>query len=312
MRMSATTRHLDDTDAEPFFARRARLDAYRQLGSGSFGRSELAAAWVRREQPGLGLTLPNPRSDTFLASVFLSGLGGGDIWCDERHIRRGSIPTGGLAIVDQRHSWVADLREPFESVHVFIPQRALNEITDELRTPQIEALVCPVQSPQLDPVMLHLAQALVAALARPTEASTLFGDHVFAAMCVHLAQTYGGLTAPPETKAHGGLAPWQERRAKEMLLDDLQADCSLSELADACGVSVRHLGRAFKATTGLPPHRWLLRRRVERAKELLEGTDNSLTAIALACGFADQSHLTRVFQALAGSSPGAWRRQRRT
>jgi AraC family transcriptional regulator len=309
--MNATARDLDDADAEPFFARRARLDAYRHLGSNSLGRSELAASWVRRDQPGLGLTLPNPRSDTFLASVFFSGLNAGDIWCDERHIRRGNIPVGGLAIVDQRHSWVADVTEPFESVHVFIPQRALDELTDELRAPRVEALVCPVQSPQLDPVMLHLGQALQAGLARPTEASTLFAEHVFAAMCVHLAETYGGVTAPQD-KAFGGLAPWQERRAKAMLLDDLQADCSLSELAEACGMSVRHLGRAFKATTGLPPHRWLLRRRVDRAKELLERTDQSLTAVALACGFADQSHLTRVFQALAGSSPGAWRRQRRT
>ena len=116
---------------------------------------------------------------------------------------------------------------------------------------------------------------------------------------------------PPE-RVRGGLAPWQERRAKEMLLGDLRADHSLSDLAEACGMSVRHLARAFKATTGLPPHRWLLRRRVDRAKELLESTDESLSGIALASGFADQSHLTRVFQALAGSSPGAWRRQRRT
>src|SRR5918998_2734887 len=128
---------------------------------------------------------------------------------------------------------------------------------------------------------------------------------------MHLAQPYGGLKQPPE-RVRGGLAPWQERRAKEMLLDNLPEDRPLSDLAEACGMSVRHLARAFKATTGLPPHRWLLRRRVERAKELLEGTHESLSGIALACGFADQSHLTRVFQALAGSSPGAWRRQRRT
>ena len=96
----------------------------------------------------------------------------------------------------------------------------------------------------------------------------------------------------------GGLVPWQERRAKAMLLDHLDGDLSLSDLAEACGLSVRHFSRAFKATTGEPPHRWLLRQRVEHAKERLAGTNDTLGAIALACGFADHSHFSRVFRAL--------------
>jgi AraC-like DNA-binding protein len=205
---------------------------------------------------------------------------------------------------------MADIAVPFEFVHVSVPLRALNDLSDELQIPAIEELVCPVQSPKVDPVMLNLVLALLPALSRPEEVSGLFADYVFAAIGIHLAQTYGGVETPPEL-VRGGLAPWQERRVKEMLLDDLQADLALADLARACGLSARHFARAFKATTGLPPHRWLLRRRVEHAQELLEGTNDSLSAIALACGFADQSHLSRVFQGLAGSSPGAWRRQRR-
>ena len=146
-------------------------------------------------------------------------------------------------------------------------------------------------------------------MSKPVEANALFADYVFAAIRMHLAQTYGGLK-PSSEKTQGALAPWQVRRAKHLLLDDLQANRSLSDLAEACGLSVRHLTRAFKATTGLPPHRWLLRRRVERAKDLLEATDKDIATIALACGFADQSHLTRVFHTIVGTSPGAWRRQR--
>ena len=62
---------------------------------------------------------------------------------------------------------------------------------------------------------------------------------------------------------------------------------------------------------GTPPHRWLLRQRVRRAGEMLERTDESISVIAASCGFADQSHLTRVFHAMVGSSPAAWRRQRK-
>ncbi len=80
------------------------------------------------------------------------------------------------------------------------------------------------------------------------------------------------------------------------------------EAAQQCGLSVSHFARAFKETTGLPPHRWLIRRRVEVAEALLRNSRMSLTEVALTCGFADQSHFTRVFSRVVGISPGAWRR----
>ena len=106
----------------------------------------------------------------------------------------------------------------------------------------------------------------------------------------------------------GGLAPWQQRRAKELMSANLNEELPLSRLASECGLSVRLFARAFRASTGMPPHRWLLRRRVERAKELLGTRVLSLADVAMFCGFADQSHFTRVFTAIAGVSPGAWRR----
>jgi transcriptional regulator GlxA family with amidase domain len=100
----------------------------------------------------------------------------------------------------------------------------------------------------------------------------------------------------------------QERRVTSRLLDDLAGDTSLSELAALCGLSRSYFLRAFKQTVGMPPHRWLLMHRVKRAKELLRGTTMSIAEIAFTCGFADQSHLTRVFSKACHISPGAWRR----
>jgi AraC family transcriptional regulator len=307
--MGTTTADIEAWE-EPFFARRDRLDVYEHLRVRSWTKRDMVACQVRRDQPGLGLTTPHPVSATFLCSIFIGQWNDGDIWCDERHLRRANTPANGFGIFDLRRSWVTDLQDPFAALHVYVPLSSFEELTDDLGVPPIETLICPLEPSPRDDVMLYLTRALLPAMERPREANALFVDHVFAAIRVHLAQAYGGLRPPPK-KVRGGLAPWQERRVKEMLLDDLQADLSLSELAAACGISVRHLARAFKATTGLPPHRWLLRRRVDLAKELLEGTDDSLSGIALASGFADQSHLIRVFQGLAGSSPGAWRRQRR-
>ncbi len=106
----------------------------------------------------------------------------------------------------------------------------------------------------------------------------------------------------------GGLAPWQEKRSKEMLAGDLTGATPLHEIAGVCGLSVSHFSRAFHKSTGLAPHAWLLRARVESAKAMLRRGDASLAAIARASGFADQSHFARVFTRRVGLSPGAWRK----
>jgi AraC-like DNA-binding protein len=106
----------------------------------------------------------------------------------------------------------------------------------------------------------------------------------------------------------GGLAPWQERRSKEMIAADRSGATTLVAVAEACGLSVGYFSRAFRKTTGLAPHTWLQHARVERAMTMLRGTDKSLSEIALAGGFSDQSHFTRVFTQRVGMSPGAWRR----
>jgi AraC-like DNA-binding protein len=106
----------------------------------------------------------------------------------------------------------------------------------------------------------------------------------------------------------GGLAPWQLKRAEALMSRNLSVQVPLGQVAEECGLSVRHLARAFRQSTGVPPHRWLLDRRVERAKELLPNSKLSLSDVALACGFGDQSHFTRTFTATVRLSPGVWRR----
>jgi AraC-like DNA-binding protein len=68
--------------------------------------------------------------------------------------------------------------------------------------------------------------------------------------------------------------------------------------------------RAFRESFGAPPHTYLMRRRMERAQDLMLSTETSIGQIALDCGFADQSHLTRLFHKIVGESPAAWRRAR--
>jgi AraC family transcriptional regulator len=82
----------------------------------------------------------------------------------------------------------------------------------------------------------------------------------------------------------------------------------MKELAAECHLSPRYFANAFKKSTGIAPHRWLVLRRVARARDLLSATDMALAEIAIVCGFADQSYFTRIFARYEGLSPGRWRR----
>jgi len=109
----------------------------------------------------------------------------------------------------------------------------------------------------------------------------------------------------------GPLRPWQERLAKQMLLDSLDTGISVSALAKACAMSRSHFTRKFKRSTGLAPQEWLRQQRIHKSKELLATSMMLLADIALACGFYDQPHFCRVFARAEGLTPLAWQQQLR-
>jgi AraC family transcriptional regulator len=107
----------------------------------------------------------------------------------------------------------------------------------------------------------------------------------------------------------GCLAAWQVKRAREYVEDNLGTKLALRDMADSVALSPSHFSRAFKQSLGSSPMAYVAARRVERAKLMMTSTAERLTEIALACGFADQSHLTRSFSRVVGMSPWRWRRE---
>jgi AraC family transcriptional regulator len=85
----------------------------------------------------------------------------------------------------------------------------------------------------------------------------------------------------------------------------------MKEIAELTGLSESQFGRAFKLSMGISPHKWLTGMRISEAQELLKEGKLSLTEIAIATDFAEQSHFTRVFKEIVGVSPGIWQRQNR-
>ena len=182
----------------------------------------------------------------------------------------------------------------------------MNAIADDAEASQIGDLNYEPGAGVNDGVISSLASTILPTLSCPQQANQLFIDHVMLAVGVHVAQSYGGMR-PVTRPLRGGLAPWQVRRAMEILNANLDG-VPLKQVAHECRLSVSHFSRAFRHTIGVAPHNWLLMRRIEVAKGKLRGSQLPLSDVALACGFADQSHLTRVFTRAVGVSPGAWRR----
>ena len=112
-------------------------------------------------------------------------------------------------------------------------------------------------------------------------------------------------------RPRGGIAPSALRRVREHIDRNLGEHIEIADLATLTGLSPCHFSRAFKQSMGMPPHRYLISRRVEEAARLIESTDRPMFEIALDVGFSDQSHFTRVFSSQVGESPSQFRHQRR-
>jgi len=214
------------------------------------------------------------------------------------------LTPGDILLFDLSTSPAALLTAPMESVRFHISQRVLDELSYECGQRKIMNLR-PILGHR-DPVLHDISRAILAWNDYYGPGNPMFLDYMALAFHTHITKIYCDRQAIASVR--GGLASWQLRRACELMTAKLADGIQTAELAHACGLSVSHFAHAFHKSTGLPPHKWLMKARIERAKGLLENGAAALRDIALACGFSDQSHFGRVFAAQEGISPARWRR----
>lgn len=267
--------------------------------------AEIAVTEVRSDNPRVGLTDPIAREDGYLVGLQIRDYPDHHYWEDGRQAPSVSLRAGDTVLYDLKRDPIVLIDKPFHSVHFYLPRSALNAISDDAESSRIGELEYQPGTGNADNVICTLGRSLLSAFENPDQVSRVFVDHVTLAVGVHVAQVYGGMHVSRRTA--GGLAAWQEKRAKDLLEANLAKDVSLQELSRECGLSRSHFTRAFRATTGLAPYQWLIQRRIDHSKILLQTTRQTIAEVALSCGFADQSHLTRVFTRMVGTSPSAWR-----
>jgi AraC family transcriptional regulator len=273
-----------------------------------FGRSELAVTRLHAPSGFSDPTSPIPLEKAFSIHLHLRANQGGRLWLSGKLVPTRKRPSGGVTILDLEQDPIAFFPSPIEVVQFYIPRMALEEFAYENRIAMTNTLRWP--RCEMDTTLKHLGIAILSAIQRGEPARKIFLDYIGHAILAHATYVYGGSPASPGL-VRGHLAPWQARRAKELLNANLCGDVSLASLAAECNLSVSHFAHAFRRTVGRPPHRWVMERRIDAVKGLLLTSRLTLAEIAGKCGFADQSALNRSFKRVLGESPGAWRRSRK-
>ena len=274
----------------------------------SLRNAEIAVTEVLDDTPVEGPSGEMDLQDAYVVSLKLYDYPNAERWERGKPAAKTDIRAGATHLYDMKKNPRFIINKPLHHRHFYLPRSALDGIAEQAGAPRVGELPSELDVCHDDAVIRHLGGEILQALRRPAEINQLFIDYTMLAFTAHVAQTYGGLRTI-RTLARGGLAPWQAKQACERLDADLGGTLSLQQIAAEFGLSVSHFSRAFRASTGLPPHQWLLRQRVKAAQQLMTLRDLPLAEIAISAGFANQSHMTKVFSALVGVSPATWRRE---
>jgi len=158
-----------------------------------------------------------------------------------------------------------------------------------------------------DPVIARIGALGQLELAQGGGGGRLYVESLGTALAAHLLRRYG-VSNRRARLYKGGLAPALLHRVIEYIDANPDNELSLSELAGITGLSAHHFGQAFRSATGKPPHRYVIEKRIHRARELLRDVNLPIAEIANAVGFSSQSHLTINFRRITGMTPARFRR----
>lgn len=157
-----------------------------------------------------------------------------------------------------------------------------------------------------EPCAEHIARALAAEAETGFPSGRLYGESLGMALAVHLLRAHGSAPISPRVRT-GGLAPQCLRRVTEYIHEHLAEDVPLAKLAQVANLSPHRFAHNFKQATGIAPHQYVIRARLERARAMLRDGDQSICAIAYAAGFGSPSRFASLFRRAMGVTPSAYR-----
>jgi AraC family transcriptional regulator len=216
----------------------------------------------------------------------------------ERQLR----PAGKISISPpsaQSWTWDCDNRLAI----LFISQDSIDRVAADAG---LDGRYRDLQTPLLvdDDLIRHTMLEMLSECSTGSPMSSLLIDSAGSHVTAHLLARYSRAT---QSKAASGMVPWKLKRALDYIEEHIDQDFGLQQLSGLLDMTPHYFCRSFRKSVGMPPYRYLVTRRIERAKELLATTDKDVTEIALEVGFSSHSRFTTAFRRFVGYAPRTYR-----
>jgi AraC family transcriptional regulator len=204
----------------------------------------------------------------------------------------------------QRSHW--HWTEEIEVRHVYLSENLVSRICAEVTDRCIADVRLQDVLKSHDPIVTAAVAGITREAQQQALGGTLYAEAVATQLTVHLLRKYASVKFR-EPNGKGRLSPAQVRRLTEYIESRLQERLNLEMLAAVTGLGVWTFTRHFRASFGRTPHAYIIERRIDRARDLLAKSGLPIKEVALICGFADQAHMTRVFQTHVHTTPALLR-----
>ncbi len=213
------------------------------------------------------------------------------------------IRHGSLDIIPRGSALGVHSYEETEFIMLALEPAFVHKIADELRMPDTELVRhLSMRDQQIE----YIAFALKSELDAGCPSGRVYGDALAVALAARLLGSYSAHVTISHN-CNALLSGYTLRRVTDYIAGNLTKDLTLAEIADVAHMSPHYFSRAFRNSTGTPPHRYVVNRRIEKAKTLLSDKYLPLVEVGLSVGFQNQSHFTTLFHKRTGVTPKVYR-----
>lgn len=225
-------------------------------------------------------------------------------WSVDGNSKLTPLPAGSVFIYGDRNFVWHKRERASEYINILLEPKFLEQVALE------SGLSSPIELEHRvifsDFTILHVAQLFKLELLNGGLAGKLYVESLRNLLAVHLLRNYNFTVTKP-VLVDGALDTFKLNKVKNFIEDRLAEDLSIADMAAVVHMSQFHFARAFKTATGTSPHRYLILRRIERAKVLLKVTRISIAEIAYGLGFANHSHFIAQFRKAVSTTPKSYR-----
>jgi AraC family transcriptional regulator len=221
----------------------------------------------------------------------------------------GVVDRGAALIVPSGSEIRGTFQTPTDFLHVYVPSYWLTEWLDNRDPPGIASLLATEPLHVRDSVVIKLTATLLRTLHGRMSTSSMYTDGITLSILARILEIVATRVnvKPARVSCVSPLEGWRVKLAIEFIDQRIDQSLTLAELGAAVGLSPMHFAARFRAATGISPHTFVLRRRIEHAQTLLATTTSTVADIAFSVGFRTQAHFTTVFRRHVDDTPHRWR-----